>query len=104
MIPTVSWSDNASFEWCFDGLPSNAILAISTIGLGANGEAKEAFKDGVAAMIDQLSPQTILVYGRCDYPFDPSIKVKHYDNERLEFLHDLNRLSKLGGAQNGGTR
>lgn len=104
VIPTVSWSDNASFEWCFDGLPSNATLAISTIGLGINKDAHEAFNTGVSAMIDQLSPQTILVYGRCDYPFDPSIKVKRYDNERLEFLHDLNRLSKLGGAQNGGAR
>lgn len=104
VIPTVSWSDDESFDWCFDGLPSNATLAISTIGLGVSSDSHEAFNAGVAAMIERLSPQTILVYGRCDYHFDPSITVKRYDNERLEFLHDLNRLSKKGGTQNGGTR
>ena len=32
VIPNVSWSDETSFSWCFDGLPINSVLAVSTNG------------------------------------------------------------------------
>lgn len=33
VVPTVSWADEDSFDFCFDGLPLNSILAISTVGI-----------------------------------------------------------------------
>lgn len=39
VIPTVSWAKEDSFEFCFDGLPANATLAISTIGTGYSDES-----------------------------------------------------------------
>ncbi|COR45019.1 chromosome partitioning protein parB [Streptococcus pneumoniae] len=33
VIPTVSWASEESFDFCFDGLPKNSTLAISTIGV-----------------------------------------------------------------------
>ncbi|MCC9751217.1 DUF4417 domain-containing protein, partial [Streptococcus agalactiae] len=36
VIPTVSWSTPESFDFCFDGLPTNGTLAISTIGIKRN--------------------------------------------------------------------
>lgn len=32
VIPTISWSDHRSFEWCFDGEPRGAVVVISTVG------------------------------------------------------------------------
>lgn len=33
VIPTVSWADEDSFNFAFDGLPLNATLAVSTVGV-----------------------------------------------------------------------
>ena len=33
VIPTVSWADEKTFDFCFDGLPQKGTLAISTIGV-----------------------------------------------------------------------
>lgn len=33
VIPTASWSTPDSFEWCWQGLPSNSALAITTNGI-----------------------------------------------------------------------
>lgn len=38
VIPTVSWASEESFDFCFDGLPKNSTLAISTIGVKQNKE------------------------------------------------------------------
>ena len=32
VVPTLSWSTPQSFDFCFDGVESNAVVAISTIG------------------------------------------------------------------------
>lgn len=32
VIPTISWSNNESFEWCFDGEPINGVVAVSSVG------------------------------------------------------------------------
>lgn len=33
VIPTVSWAERETFNFCFDGLPENSTLSISTIGI-----------------------------------------------------------------------
>ncbi|MEG1624156.1 MAG: DUF4417 domain-containing protein, partial [Raoultibacter sp.] len=32
VIPTLSWSVKASYPFCFDGIPHNATVAVSTVG------------------------------------------------------------------------
>ena len=32
VIPNISWSDERSFEWCFDGEPENSIVCVSSVG------------------------------------------------------------------------
>lgn len=49
----------ASYEWCFDGLPYNSIIAISTIGVDKN-----PFLDAVKELFKRLSPKLLLVYGK----------------------------------------
>lgn len=64
IIPNVSWSDEKSFEWCFDGIPQSSIVAISTVGISTH---KEAFLRGYRKMIELLKPTQIIVYGKI-YP------------------------------------
>lgn len=63
VIPTVSWSDEESFKYCFLGIPKHSIVAIGTVGVLTNDEAKTLFMNGFKEMLKQLEPKLILSYG-----------------------------------------
>lgn len=60
VIPTVSWSTSRSFDFCFDGVEQNSIVAISTLGCK---RSKLQFMRGYNAMLDRLNPETIICFG-----------------------------------------
>lgn len=87
VIPTVSWCEEDTFEFCFDGLPENSILSISTIGVKQDPDAFEIWKAGVDEMIKRLQPRTLLIYGgEVDYDYG-DIRVIYYKN------HTTDRMS-----------
>lgn len=63
VIPTICWSDERSFEWCFDGEPVGGTVAVSSVGTQSNRAAKSAFMLGYEAMLDRLRPSKIIFYG-----------------------------------------
>lgn len=63
VIPTISWSDESSFEWCFDGEPVEACVAVSSVGTQLNARSRELFMAGYREMLDRLHPQRIFFYG-----------------------------------------
>lgn len=84
VIPTVSWALESSFDFCFDGLPKNATLAISTIGVKKNDEQFEVWKNGVDEMIKRLIPKRIIVYGgQVEYDYG-DIEVVYVENTVTE--------------------
>ena len=64
VIPTISWSDAASFEFCFDGVEKDSVVAISTIGCR---KAKRGFMRGYDEMLKRLAPKQVLCFGK---PFE----------------------------------
>ncbi len=64
VIPTICWSDNKSYEWCFDGVPKNSTVAISTKGTQIDTQAKERFLAGYYQMLKRLEPKQILLFGK----------------------------------------
>lgn len=64
VIPTVCWSTQDSFDWCFDGEPTHGCVAVSAIGTQMRKESKEAFIQGYNEMLSRLKPETILFYGK----------------------------------------
>ncbi len=64
VIPTIGWSDESSFEWCFDGEPAHSIVAVSSVGTQKNKESKELFLRGYKEMVRRLEPETIIFYGK----------------------------------------
>lgn len=60
VIPTISWSTPRSFDFCFDGVEQNAIVAVSTLGCK---KSKLQFMRGYDAMLDKLNPETIICFG-----------------------------------------
>ncbi len=63
VIPTISWSDEASFAWCFDGEPVGGVVAVSSVGTRKSEEGKELFFKGYAEMMKRLEPETVIFYG-----------------------------------------
>lgn len=76
VIPNVSWSDEASFAWCFDGLPQNSVLAISSNGCLKNKTSRELFVKGYTEMKKRLSPIKVIIVGGLppDLQNDPIIE------------------------------
>lgn len=70
VIPTICWSDSNSFDWCFDGEPTNSIVSISSVGTQAYTESQRLFADGCREAIKKLNPTEILWYGKCPEEFD----------------------------------
>lgn len=64
VIPTISWSNNESFERCFDGEPINGVVAVSSVGCMNSKKRKELFMAGYREMINRLHPETIIFYGQ----------------------------------------
>lgn len=63
VVPTISWGDKSSFDWCFDGEPRNATVAVSSVGTQNSTNGKRNFIRGYEAMIETLNPEKILFYG-----------------------------------------
>ena len=82
VIPTICWSDIKSFEWCFDGEPTNSIISISSVGTQSTEKGKELFKIGCREAINRLSPSEILWYGNCPEEFDWNVvKIEPHYND-----------------------
>lgn len=63
VIPTISWSDESSFDWCFDGEPIGGAVAVSSVGTQMNPNARRLFMAGYNEMLARLRPSQILFYG-----------------------------------------
>ena len=60
VIPTVSWSDASSVDFCFDGIDEGSVVAISMIGCKRN---KRGFLYGYSAMLEKINPKAIICLG-----------------------------------------
>lgn len=63
VIPTICWSDQESFEWCFDGEPVGGAVAVSSVGTQNSVERKKLFLSGYMEMVERLKPTQIIFYG-----------------------------------------
>jgi hypothetical protein len=77
VIPTISWSDSESFDFCFDGVPTHSVVAVSSVGCMKQKEAKAAFIAGYDEMMRRLKPCAVLYYG-----------LKHYDGAEIIGMGD----------------
>ena len=80
VIPTVSWSDERSFSFCFEGLPSHSVVSISSVGISRDKEAMRLFELGYNEMIRRLEPSTILLYGPLLKMNFGNVPIRQYDN------------------------
>jgi len=70
VITNVRWGDERSYttkvlpeKFAFLGVPKNSIVSVGTYGCISGKENKHYFREGLEAMLDELNPQVVLVYG-----------------------------------------
>jgi len=84
VIPTISWAEKDTYDFCFDGIEPSSVVSISTIGVKRDDEAFEVWQDGVTEMIKRIKPKTILVYGgKVEYDYQGT-DVIYYENKVTE--------------------
>lgn len=85
VIPTISWGDERSFDFCFDGIEEGSIVAVCTY---CRENCEEEFMLGYNEMIKRIKPSEILCY---DEPFQ-SMKgnIKEFLPTTYEWTKDLN--------------
>lgn len=74
IIPNIRWWDERSYDFCFDGIEKNEIVAV-----GAHGCIKQKidriyYIKGLTEMVKRLSPHTIIVYGSAPNSLFKSLK------------------------------
>ena len=86
VIPTVSWSDKRSFDFCFEGIEHKSSVAISNVGAFNNLKTKKMFLDGYEEMIKIIEPEKIFIYGREIEELKGNVKyIKPFNvNERIK--------------------
>lgn len=86
VIPTISWCEEETFEFCFDGLEIGGTVAVSTIGVKK--DSMDIWTKGMDEMIKRLKPKTILVYGgKVEYDYK-NIKVVYFENKVTERMRE----------------
>ena len=84
VIPTLSWAEPETFQFCFEGIQEGGVVSVSTIGVKRDSDALKIWRDGMQAAIDKLKPSTILVYGgKLDFDYG-NIDVRYFNNKVTE--------------------
>ena len=97
VIPTISWSDEQSFKYCFLGVQKGSTVAIGTVGVLNDEFAKTLFMQGFKEMLKQLEPKEILIYG------NKLSELEGYKNIRW-FEPYMNKFIKVKGEKTMGGR
>jgi hypothetical protein len=86
VIPTLQWSDEASFEYCFDGMPEKATLAVSTLGTLSDPYSASLWRAGMDEAVRRLKPRLVLLYGRVMPGYEPEFDFIRYENDNVRRL------------------
>ncbi len=93
VIPNVRWGDKRSFEFCFDGVPTEDIVSVSTHGCIKSGENKYYFRLGFETMLKVLRPKIVLIHG----PMPDEVFARFV--YEAKFVHYQSYISKVKGGK-----
>ncbi len=90
VIPTVSWGDEKSFDFCFDGIEQGSIVAVTTY---YRENDKESFMLGYNEMLKRIKPSIIICY---DEKFDAMTgNIKEFLPTTYEWIKDLSEEDQM---------
>lgn len=71
VIPTVGWSTPASYDFCFEGIPENSIVTVSSVGNYKGTSSYDYFLRGYMEMVNRLHPVAVLWRGNIPQELAP---------------------------------
>ncbi len=75
VINNVRWGTSESYRYCFDGIDTDSMIAIGTVGGSPRKYIDRLrFEEGLAVLVRTLRPHTIVVYGSANYPCFEKLK------------------------------
>ena len=97
VIPTVSWGDDNTFEFCFKGIPKGSVVAVSTYMFHAHNnhaDQKDVFMKGYNRMLTELEPSAIICYSEPFPEMEGNIIYMDYELNSWRYLKDDKPTSK----------
>ena len=83
VIPTLQWAEAETYKFCFDGIESGGVVAVSTVGVMQDRDARKLWYSGMDEAIKRLKPECVLCYGaKIDYDFG-DVPVKYYERRKF---------------------
>ncbi len=77
VINNVRWGTEETWEYCFDGIPYNSMVAIGTVASGLRKTSnRDIFEAGLYKMVEYINPHSIIVYGSANYKCFQNLKKK----------------------------
>ena len=80
IIPVASWCSSEDFDWCFDGLPNDSSIAISSNGCLSNPYSKQMLLRGIDELQRRKTPFKIIVCGRSMEELNDYNNIVYYPN------------------------
>lgn len=68
VLPSVSWSDESSYRFCYSGIPEQSMLAISSTGAMETLYSRKLFIRGLERVFKNLSPSKVVMFGKSPNP------------------------------------
>jgi hypothetical protein len=84
VIPTLSWAEKETFDFCFDGIEPGGTVSVSTVGVLRDKTAVKIWKDGMDEAIKRLRPSRVVVYGAGDIDFNFPCEIVSISNHVTE--------------------
>ena len=63
MLPSVTWGEPDTYEWCFSWVPKGSAVVVSTVGCMQNKQATREFLKGYEKMLEMVEPYQVIIYG-----------------------------------------
>ena len=108
VIPTVNWGDASTFDFCFDGIETGSVVAVSTYMASAHGnrqDQKEWFMAGYNEMLRRIQPEKITCYHTPFPEMQGNIVFVDYDRSSWRYMNQEQSFQKedlesfqIGGA------
>ncbi|MEG1447806.1 MAG: DUF4417 domain-containing protein [Oscillospiraceae bacterium] len=97
VIPTISWGDENTFDFCFKGVPKGSTIAVSTYMVSEHNnhsDQKEFFLKGYNEMLSQIEPERIICYNEPFPEMQGNIIFVDYELSSWKYQNDDYKPSK----------
>ena len=95
VLPSMSWSSTASYEFCFDGHSKGGAVLVSTIGTMKDERSRTYFQLGFMEMLNRVSPDAVILYGDINEEIlswmPKQLDIHHFEHNRYKRARNYGR-------------